>query len=65
MKSQSHTRDLTHHPRRSPSEKQAMARRLDKVIGILVGVPIPDTRYGPEYTFTKPSTTFMYYYYQP
>ena len=24
----------------------------------------PDTRYGPEYTLTKTSITFMYYYYQ-
>ena len=43
-----------------------MASRLDKVTGILVRVPTPDTRYGSEYTFTKPSTStrFMYYYYQ-
>ena len=43
-----------------------MASRLDKVIGIYVRVPTQDTQYGPEYTFTKPSTstTFMYYYYQ-
>ena len=43
-----------------------MASRIDKVIGILVRVSTPDTRYGPKYTFTKPSAflTFMYYYYQ-
>ena len=58
MRSQSQTRDPTDHPRRNPSNN---ASRLDKVTGILVRVPTPDTRYGSEYTFTKPSTstTFM------
>ena len=66
MRSQSQTRDPTDHPRRNPSGKQTMSSRLDKVTGILVRVPTPDTGYGSEYTFTKPSTstTFMYYYYQ-
>ena len=38
-----------------------MATRLDKVIGIPVRVSPPDTQYGSEYTFTKPSAfpTFM------
>ena len=39
-----------------------MVSRLDKVIGIPVRVSTPYTRYGPEYTFTKPFAfpTFMY-----
>ena len=52
----------TDHPRRSPSGKQTMAHRLDKFIGIPVRVPTPDNRYGTEYTFTKPYTTFMLNY---
>ena len=39
-----------------------MASKLDKIIVILVRVSTTDTGYDPEYTFTKPSTTFLYYY---
>lgn len=41
-----------------------MVIKMDKVIGIPVIVLIPDTPFAPEYTFTKSSTTYMYYYYQ-
>ena len=64
MKSQSCTQDPTDHSRWSPLGKQTMAIRLDKVIGIPVGGPTPDTWYGPECTFTITSATFMYYCYQ-
>ena len=64
MKSQSCTQDPTNHSRWSPLGKQTMAIRLDKVIGIPVGGPTPDTWYGPECTFTITSATFMYYCYQ-
>ena len=47
-----------------PFGKQTMASRLDSVIVIPVRVATPDNRYSPQYTFTKPSTAFMYYYYQ-
>ena len=43
MKSQSCTQDPTDHSRWSPLGKQTMAIRLDKVIGIPVGGPTPDT----------------------
>ena len=56
--------DPTDHPRRSPSRKQTMAIRMDKVIGIPVIVLVLDTRFGPKYIFPKSSTTCMYYYYQ-
>ena len=66
MRGQSHTRDPIDHPRRSPSGKQTIVSRLDKVIGIPVRVLTPDTRHGSEYTFAKTSapTTFTYCYYQ-
>lgn len=64
MKSQSCTQDPADHSRWSPLGKQTMAIRLDKVIGIPVGGPTPDTWYGPECTFTITSATFMYYCYQ-
>ena len=63
MRNQSHTQDPTKHPRQSPTRKQTMVR-LDKVIGIPLSVPTPDTQYNAEYIFAKPSTTFMKYYFQ-